>query len=115
MSDIVSFKSASVSEWMNYFYKTNGIEFKYNDNCSKFEGKNGSSSKYVPKPGDIIFFDWDQGWNGGMPVAYEDHIGIVQKVEGDRIITIEGNNNNSVRESSYPLNSCQVSSFGSWY
>ncbi|MGJ6960973.1 CHAP domain-containing protein [Streptosporangium sp. G11] len=41
----------------------------------------------VPKPGAIVFFDW----SGSNRVDHIDHVGIVTRVEGDRIHTIEGN------------------------
>ena len=41
-------------------------------------------SGYLPQPGEIIFFDW----NGDM---VPDHVGIVEKVDGGVIYTIEGN------------------------
>lgn len=120
MSDIIQYKSTWVYEFVNYFYSSSdpNINFKYNDNCSKFTGKNGSGT-YTPKQGDLIFFDWDEVWDGYLPMSAStfraDHIGIVQKVEGGDIITIEGNASNSVREKSYSVNSCQVLGFGSWY
>lgn len=49
--------------------------------------------KYVPKPGDALLYDWDDGANyattdnKGVP----DHIGIVKKVEDGKMIIIEGN------------------------
>ena len=120
MSDVIQYKSTWVYEFVNYFYSSPdpNINFKYNDNCSKFTGKNGSGT-YTPKQGDLIFFDWDQVWNGYLPMSDStfraDHIGIVQRVEDGNIITIEGNASNSVREKTYPINSCQVLGFGSWY
>lgn len=48
------------------------------------------SDDYVPKIGDIVFYDWQDsgvGDNTGSP----DHVGIVTKVEGDSIAVIEGN------------------------
>lgn len=114
LSDVINFKSASVAEWMNYFYNNDKLEFKYNDNCSNLAGKNGTSVKYTPKAGDLIFFN-SPSWNGSMPVSFANHIGIVQSVEGDRVITIEGNNSNSVAEDSYPINSCNIAGYGSWY
>lgn len=44
-------------------------------------------NSYEPRPGDIIFFDWDDGGQDGS----SDHVGIVEKVENGRIYTIEGN------------------------
>lgn len=116
MSDIIKYKSTWVYEFVNYFYSSTdpNIKFKYNDHCSKFTGKNGSGN-YIPKQGDIIFFDWDTSWNGSLPTQDASHIGIVQKVENGNVITIEGNSSDSVRERSYPLNSCQVMGYGSWY
>lgn len=43
-----------------------------------------ASSGYVPKPGDIIFFNW----SGGSTAK---HIGIVTGVSGNNVYTIEGN------------------------
>lgn len=116
LSDIIKVKSAAVAEFMNYFYQSGdpNIKFYYNDNCSNYSGKNGSGT-YTPKEGDLIFFDWEQSWGGSMPTSYGDHIGIVQRVENGNIITIEGNSSDAVNERSYPLNSCQVIAFGSWY
>jgi hypothetical protein len=51
---------------------------------------------YAPKPGDIIFYDWQdtgKGDNKGWP----DHVGIVESVSGRTITVIEGNYSNSVK------------------
>lgn len=48
---------------------------------------------YVPKAGDFILYDWEdtgKGDNMGGP----NHIGIVEKVVGDTIHIIDGNNSN---------------------
>lgn len=106
----------AVVNWVNYFDKSEDIEFKYNDNCSKLSGKNGGSGNYVPKTGDIIFFNWSNSFYS-LPATYEsaNHIGIVQRTENDTIVTIEGNSGNMVAERTYPINSCEVIGFGSWY
>ncbi len=115
LSDIINYKSAGVSGFMNHFYQGGGsLKFIYNDNCSKYSGKNGSGT-YTPKQGDLIFFDWQASWGGQMPTNFADHIGIVQKTENGVIYTIEGNSSNAVNERTYPINSCQVIAFGSWY
>ena len=108
-----------VYNFMNWAYKSSNpaVSFKYNDNCSRYAGKNGSGT-YTPKQGDLIFFDWAASWSGTMPTCFDcgpDHIGIVQKTEGGTIYTIEGNSSDSVRERTYALNSCQVIGFASWY
>lgn len=59
---------------------------------------------YVPKPGDIIMYDWQDsgvGDNAGTP----DHVGIVASVSGSDIKVIEGNINNAVGYRSIPVNS----------
>ena len=54
------------------------------------------ANDYTPKPGDIIFFDWydyeldDDGEEIGQD-GQADHVGIVEKVEGGRVYTVEGN------------------------
>ena len=58
----------------------------------------------TPKPGDAILFDW--GADGTS-----DHIGIVEKVEGGKITTIEGNSSDSVKRNSYEINSSKIMGF----
>ena len=62
-------------------------------------------SGYTPAPGDIIFFDWDGD-------GYSDHVGIVERVEGDKVHTIEGNTSDTCARRSYPLNSSQIQGYG---
>jgi len=40
-------------------------------------------SSFTPKSGDIIFFDWEED---GKP----NHVGIVEKVENNKVYTVEG-------------------------
>ena len=58
----------------------------------------------TPKPGDAILFDW--GADGTS-----DHIGIVEKVEGGKITTIEGNSSDSVKRNSYDVGSSKIMGF----
>ena len=56
----------------------------------------------------IIFFDWaDDGLDGGG-----DHTGIVQKVEGGRVYTIEGNSSDAWQENSYPIGYYGIKGYG---
>ena len=54
---------------------------------------------YSPKPGDLIFYDWEED-------NFSDHVGIVFSVdeENNEITTIEGNQGNAVRKCDYSLN-----------
>ncbi|MDQ7827342.1 MAG: CHAP domain-containing protein [Candidatus Eremiobacteraeota bacterium] len=63
--------------------------------------KEGGSA---PKAGDAILFDWD---GDNTP----DHIGIVEKVEGGKVYTIEGNSSDKVSKRSYALNSGSIDGY----
>lgn len=60
---------------------------------------------YEPSAGDIIFFDW-----GGDGTS--DHVGIVEKCEGGRIYTVEGNSGDEVKQNSYPVGYSLIYGFG---
>ena len=65
-------------------------------------------NSYEPRPGDIIFFDWDDGGQDGE----SDHVGIVEKVENGRVYTVEGNSGDSVRQNSYPIGYYEIYGYG---
>src|SRR5699024_1058078 len=57
-----------------------------------------------PVAGDIVVFDWQKnGW--------ADHIGFVEEVNGNRIITIEGNTSRCVARRSYPWNDWRIAGY----
>ncbi len=60
---------------------------------------------YVPKAGDIIFFNW----NGDAKI---DHVGIVMKVAKGRVHTIEGNSRNQCKQRDYALGSSVITGYG---
>lgn len=51
---------------------------------------------YVPTPGTILFYDWQDNGNGDN-TGWADHVGLVEKVEGNAITVIEGNHDNAVK------------------
>lgn len=58
---------------------------------------------YIPKIGDILYYDWADnaaGDNKGDP----DHVGVVTKISGDTITVIEGNKNNAVEYRTMKIN-----------
>ena len=85
-----------------HWFKTKGKWIKGSD-------VNSSNYDELIRPGMIIFFDWLEG---GKRDGHGDHVGIVTKVSNGRIYTVEGNNNDAVRESSYPANSKSILGFG---
>ena len=58
----------------------------------------------------IIFFDWAD--HAGRRDGVSDHVGIVTGVSDGTIYTVEGNNGDAVRESSYSVESESVLGFG---
>lgn len=66
---------------------------------------------YVPMPGDIIFYDWDD--NGvGENTNNPDHVGIVEKVSDNMITVIEGNYKNAVTRREIAVNGKFIRGFG---
>ena len=66
---------------------------------------------YVPKVGDILFYDWDdsgKGENTGGP----EHVGIVEKVSGNTITVIEGNYSNAVKRRTLKVNGKYIRGYG---
>lgn len=66
-------------------FKTCGVGLDWFDKKGQWVNRKDNPD-FVPKPGDIIFYDWKWNSNG-----YADHVGIVYQVEGNKVITIEGN------------------------
>lgn len=62
---------------------------------------------YRPKKGDVIFLDWDNIPDG-------DHVGLVEKVIGNTVHTVEGNagNNSICMRKTYPIGSGVVLGYG---
>lgn len=65
-------------------------------------GKVYRPGSQTPQPGDLVFF----GGDGGS------HIGIVERVQGGKVYTIEGNSSDSVARRSYDLNGSSIWGFG---
>ena len=67
-----------------------------------------ADNNYVPQPGDIIFFDWD---NDGVE-GERDHVGIVEKVEYGYVYTIEGNIGDACVRRAYPIGWYEIDGYG---
>lgn len=71
-----------------------------------FEGKGQfRDASYIPAPGDLIFFDWE---NDGTL----DHVGIVENVTGGTVNTIEGNSGDKCARRSYSIGSSSIYGYG---
>lgn len=66
---------------------------------------------YVPKPGDIIFYDWDD--NGvGDDVGSSEHVGLVEECNNGKIRVVEGNKSDGVNERTIQVNGKYIRGFG---
>ena len=76
------------------------------DGIAWFQSKGKWKSRgYSPAPGTMIFFDWN--WDGTS-----DHVGIVEKTEGNVIYTVEGNTSNMVAQRNYNINDNTIMGYG---
>lgn len=66
---------------------------------------------YVPKYGDVIFYDW-QDSGVGDNVGSSDHVGYVDSCDGVNIVVIEGNKNNAVERRTLKVNGKYIRGFG---
>lgn len=69
------------------------------------------SDSYVPSPGDVVMYDWQDSGSGDN-VGTADHVGIVEKVENGVITVIEGNMDNAVGRRSIKVNGKYIRGFG---
>lgn len=69
---------------------------------------------YVPKPGDYIFYDWQDGPNFATTdnLGNPDHVGIVETVVGNTITVIEGNMNEAVGRRTIQVNGRYIRGYG---
>ena len=75
---------------------------------------------YVPKPGDLVFFDWDSYDPRHIESRSADHVGLVKELVYDSetkalegIKTIEGNSGNQVAVRSYKIDHTALMGYGS--
>lgn len=60
-----------------------------------------------PEPNDIVFF----ATRGRSDPGRGRHVGLVEKVAGDRVHTVEGNTSNGVKRRDYPLSSKRITGY----
>ena len=70
------------------------------------------NNSYEPRPGDIIYFDWDNKGSSGPQDGLADHVGIVEKVENGLVYTVEGNSGDSCRENRYAVGHYEIYGYG---
>lgn len=117
------YKVTYTDAWCATFVSAMAIECGFTDiiptecSCSKqielFKklGRWVEIDTYVPKAGDIIYYDWDDngiGENTGAP----EHVGIVTAVNGSSILVIEGNMGNAVNYRRMNVNGRYIRGYG---
>lgn len=66
---------------------------------------------YIPMPGDILFYDWQDSGKGDN-VGAPDHVGIVEQIAGGVITVIEGNYSDMVKRRNIAVNGRYIRGFG---
>ena len=66
---------------------------------------------YIPAPGDLIYYDWDQTERGSC-TGWSDHVGIVTGIKWPFIRVIEGNREDQVMYRVIPVNDVTIRGFG---
>lgn len=77
----------------------------------KKQGAWHEKDDYIPKPGDIIFYDWQDSGKGDN-TGWSDHVGIVEKVSGQTIHVIEGNKSDAVGRRTLKVNDRYIRGYG---
>ena len=108
-------------EWCACFVSWCANECGYIDAgvIPKFAGCTGGSNwfkdrgqwqdgSYEPRPGDLIFFDWDEKGSSGPQDDVPDHVGIVERVENGVVYTVEGNSGDSCRQNTYRVGHYEI-------
>ncbi|MBE6045141.1 MAG: CHAP domain-containing protein [Clostridiales bacterium] len=99
----VAIKSGTTSIIVRGSYCPSVINVYKNSKVSNY--KYGAGASYVPKAGDVIFFDWNRN---GVP----DHTGLVASVSGTTIKTIEGNYSDAVGYRTFSVGYKYVQGYG---
>ena len=109
--------------WCATFVSAVAIKVGYTDiiptECScpkmiqllKNNGAWEENDAHVPKGGDILFYDWDDKGTGEN-MNEPEHVGIVEKVEGNTITVIEGNYSDSVKRRTIEVNGRYIRGYG---
>lgn len=117
------YKVKYTDEWCATFVSAVAVKLGYTDiiptecGCEKMIEQFKKLGSWVenenrtPKPGDIIFYDWQD--NGvGDNRGGSDHVGIVEKVSGGQIIVIEGNKGQAVSRRYLKINGRYIRGYG---
>ena len=117
------YKVKYIDEWCATFVSAVAIKLGYTDiiptecSCTKMIEllKNidawDEHDDRVPKPGDLIFYNWEAAATGD-DTTDTDHVGIVEYVKNGVITVIEGNYSQSVKRRQIPVNYRYIRGYG---
>ena len=74
-------------------------------------GRWKEDDSYIPLPGDIIFYDWDDSGKGDC-TGNPEHVGVVESVMGLVITVIEGNYHDAVGRRNIAVNGRCIRGYG---
>lgn len=77
----------------------------------KAKGRWCENDAKVPEPGDYIYYDWDDNGAGDC-TGYPEHVGIVESVNGNSFVVIEGNKSNAVGRRTMQVNGRYIRGYG---
>lgn len=69
------------------------------------------SDSYTPQPADVCFYDWDDSGKGDN-TGHPEHVGLVERVQGQKIYVIEGNYSNSVKRRTIKIDGKYIRGYG---
>lgn len=118
------YKVKYTDEWCATFVSAVAIACGYTDiiptecSCPKMiellKAKNSwmENDSYVPAPGDLLMYDWDDTNKNAENTGSPNHVGIVEKVENNIMTIIEGNYKNAVTRREVAINGQYIRGFG---
>lgn len=74
-------------------------------------GRWQENDAYVPKVGDVIFYDWDDSGTGDC-TGWPEHVGYVAAISGKKITVIEGNKAGKVAYRTVTVNARYIRGYG---
>ena len=77
----------------------------------KRHGRWQEDDSYIPQPGDLIFYDWDDTGKGDC-TGNPEHVGVVERVANGQITVIEGNYHDAVKQRTIPINARYIRGYG---
>lgn len=117
------YKVKYTDSWCATFVSAVAIKLGYTDiiptecSCQRLIDEFKAINRWIenenrtPKPGDIIFYDWEDS-GASDNTGWSDHVGIVEAVNNGQITIIEGNYNNAVNRRNLAVNGRYIRGYG---